>query len=85
MYLHQHATCFGSFESPTGNFIADIAKQNCVLQYEIFIILATDQLNAQILVFLLSLLYSSTCFEHCCAHHQEVKIVLHSIWYRHTV
>jgi len=26
----------------------------------------------------------STCFEHCCAHHQEVKIVLYSIWYRHT-
>ena len=36
-------------------------------------ILATDQLNAQNLVFLISLLYSSTCFEHCCAHHQEVK------------
>ena len=29
-------------------------------------------------------LYSSTCFEHYCAHHQEVKIALHSIWYRHT-
>jgi len=27
---------------------------------------------------------SSTCFEHCCADHQEVKIVLHSIWYHHT-
>ena len=26
-----------------------------------------------------------TCFEHCCAHHQEVKIVLYSIWYRHTL
>jgi len=25
-----------------------------------------------------------TCFEHYCAHHQEVKIVLYSIWYRHT-
>ena len=23
--------------------------------------------------FSISLLYSSTCFEHCCAHHQEVK------------
>ena len=27
-------------------------------------ILAIDQLNAQILVFVISLLYSSTCFEH---------------------
>ena len=34
--------------------------------------------------FIISLLYASTCFEHCCAHHQEVKIVLYSIWYRHT-
>ena len=33
---------------------------------------------------MVSLLYSSTCFEHCCAHHQEVRIVLSSIWYRHT-
>jgi len=28
---------------------------------------------------------ASTCFEHYCAHHQEVKIVLYSTWYRHTV
>ena len=33
--------------------------------------------------FTISLLYASTCFEHCCVHHQEVKIVLHSIWYHH--
>ena len=31
------------------------------------------------------LIYSCTCFEHCCAHHQEVKIVLYSIWYRHII
>ena len=30
------------------------------------------------------LLYASTCFEHCFAHHQEVKIVLYSILYHHT-
>jgi len=48
------------------------------------IILATDQLNEKILFFL-SILYSSTCFEHCCAHYQKVKTVLHSIWYRHTL
>jgi len=23
--------------------------------------------------FMISLLYASTCFEHCCAHHQQVK------------
>ena len=45
-----------------------------VLKYSVKIILAIDQLNAQILVFLISLLYSSTCFEHCCAHHQMVKL-----------
>ena len=28
---------------------------------------------------------SSTCFEHYCVHHQEVNIVLYSIWYRHTL
>jgi len=27
---------------------------------------------------------ASTCFEHCCAHHEEVKLVLYSIWYHHT-
>jgi len=34
--------------------------------------------------FIISLLYSFTCFEHCCAHHQWVKILLYSIWYHHT-
>jgi len=29
--------------------------------------------------------HSYTCFEHYCAHHQEVKIVLYSIWYHHTL
>jgi len=33
----------------------------------------------------MSLLYSSTCFDHNRAHHQEVKIVSHSIWYHHTL
>ena len=28
--------------------------------------------------------YSSTCFEYYCAHHQEIKIVLYRIWYTHT-
>ena len=33
----------------------------------------------------MSLLHTSTCFEHSCAHHQEVKIVSHSIWHHHTL
>jgi len=33
----------------------------------------------------MSLLYTSTCFEHNCAHHYEVKIVSHSIWHHHTL
>jgi hypothetical protein len=33
--------------------------------------------------FIMSLLYTSTCFEHNCAHHQEVKVVSHSIWHHH--
>jgi len=44
-----------------------------LLTVHLSIILAFDQLNAQILFFI-SLLYSSTCFEHCCAHRQEVKL-----------
>ena len=35
--------------------------------------------------FIMSLLYNYTCFEHNCAHHQEVKIVSHSIWHHHTL
>jgi len=45
-----------------------------LLTVHLGIILAIDQLNAQILIFLIGLLYSSTCFEHSSAHHQEVKL-----------
>ena len=34
--------------------------------------------------FTISLLYASTCFGAPCAHRQEVKIVLYSIWHHHT-
>ena len=33
--------------------------------------------------FTISLFRASTCFEHCCAHRQEVKIVLYSLSYNH--
>jgi len=41
--------------------------------------LVINQINAEILVFVISLLYASPCFEHYCAHHQEVKILLYNI------
>ena len=43
-----------------------------------------NQLDAQNCCFTVSLFHASTCFEHCCAHHQEVRIILYSIWYHHT-
>ena len=43
-----------------------------------------NQLDAQNFCFTISLFHASTCFEHCCAYHQEVKIALHSLWYHHT-
>jgi len=30
-------------------------------------------------IFIMSLLYAFACFEHCCAHHQEVKIILNLV------
>ena len=56
-----------------------------LLTVHLSIILVTDQLNAPILVFIMTLLYLSTCFEHNRAHHQEVKIVSHSSWHHHTL
>ena len=35
---------------------------------------ANDQLDAQLLYFIIRLLQSSTCFEQRRAHHQEVKL-----------
>ena len=50
--------------------------------YDMFFYLNINQLDA--LNFIRSLFHASTCFEHCCAHRQEAKIVLYSIWYHHT-
>ena len=36
--------------------------------------LVNDQLDAQFFYFIIRLLESSTCFEQCRAHHQEVKL-----------
>jgi hypothetical protein len=50
-----------------------------LLTMHLSIILANDQLDAQIFCFIISLL-QSTCFEQRCAHHQEVKFYEYSIW-----
>ena len=47
-----------------------------------YIYLNINQLDA--LNFIMSLFHASTCFEHCCAHRQEAKIVLYDLWYHHT-
>jgi len=55
-----------------------------VLHLSIFISVI-NQRDEQKSFFTVSLFHACTCFEHCCAHHQEVKIVLYSIWCHHTV
>jgi len=47
-----------------------------LLAVHLSIILVIDQINAQNSCFIMSLLYSATCFEHYCAHHQEVKLII---------
>ena len=50
---------------------------NCdvLLTVHLSIILVINQLNAQNLVFTISLVYASTCFEH----HQEVNLFSHPV------
>jgi len=43
-----------------------------------------NQLDAQNFCFTIRVFQASTCFLHCCAHHQKVKIELHNLWYHHT-
>ena len=45
-----------------------------VLTVHLSITLVNDQLDAQLLYFIIHLLQSSTCFEQRRAHHQEVKL-----------
>jgi len=50
---------------------------------QLSVVLVINQLNAHT-CFIISLLYASACFENCCVHHQEVKILLYGICYRPT-
>jgi len=60
-----------------------IINFDVLLAVHLSIILEINHLNAQNLVYnnFIMCLYM---FRALCAHHQEVKIVLYSIWYRHT-
>ena len=51
---------------------------------ELSLILVINQLNAQILVYN-KIIICFYMFPALCAHHQEVKIVLYSVWYHHTL
>ena len=48
-------------------------------------ILATNQLDAQNFCFSNKLISYLYMFRAPCAHHQEAKIVLYSLWYHHTL
>ena len=66
------------------NTYGDVRSWYCLVTFKIVfdvlltvhlgIFLAVNQPNAQILFFITSLLYTCTCFEHYCSHHQEVKL-----------
>ena len=47
-------------------------------------ILAINQLNAKKIFVYNRFIIRLYMFRALCAHHQKVKIVLHSIWYHHT-
>jgi len=54
-----------------------------LLTVHLCIILVINQFNAQILFYNKFTIYLYM-FRALCAHHQEVKTVLYSIWYHHT-
>ena len=64
-----------------GNQIGWVFKNTGMLKVRIQMFISViNQLDAQNFCFTISLFHVSNT----CAHHQEVKIALHSIWYRHT-
>jgi Mg2+/citrate symporter len=52
---------------------------NVLLTVHISTTLVNDQLDAQLLYFIISLLQFCTCFEQRRAHHQEVKLIQHLV------
>jgi len=80
--LQQHVHAFLLFPSPEFTNQGFFKFLPTVLHLSIFISVF-NQLHAQNF-FRIIFISCLTCFEHCCAHHQEVKIALHSLWYHHT-
>ena len=64
--LRTHQQCWCGDE-PVANF-------NVLLTVHLSTTRVNDQLDAQLLYFIICLLQSSTCFKQCHAHHQEVKL-----------
>ena len=83
-----HTACYRMSSVTPSGFImhfVQLSVFDVMLTVHLSTILVTDQPNEKNSCFIISLLQSSTCFEHYCVHHQEVKIVLYSIWYHHTL
>ena len=55
-------------------FLTVFTDFNVLLAVRLSIALVNNQLDAQLLYFIIRLLQSSTCFEQRRAHHQEVKL-----------
>ena len=75
------------FENVKYEFHQENNKQYVKTGHKVVKTCISHQLNAQFLYSLITsvTLYSSTCFEHRCAHLQEErKLYAYSIWYRHT-
>ena len=75
--------CLNSVSVKSNGFFDRVSCFDVLLTMRISIILVDEQLDAQFFYFIIRLLQSSTCFEQRRAHHQEVKLYLYSIWYRH--
>jgi len=55
-----------------------------LLKLNVEFILVINQLDAQNFLFYKKFISCLYMFRAPCAHHQEIKIVLYSIWYHHT-
>jgi len=80
--LYVLKACLFSLNSGRRQHTKSFAVLLTVLHLNIFISVI-NQLDAHNFCFTISLFHASTCFEHYCVHHQEVRIVLHSLWYHH--
>ena len=66
------------------NFVSSFFLYVLLTVYLSIFILVINQHDAQIFCFTISFISFLYMFRAPCAHHQDVKIVLYSIWYHHT-